>query len=85
MWRVLFLFSKKGNIAAPIGDTIDVMDFSNPTDPTESITVAKMGWKRKHLSCALIPKGQIDNPTVAICKFLAVGHKALYTSYIKIA
>ena len=39
-------------------------------DITESTTVAKMNSFRKHLSCALIPKGQNDNPTVAICKFL---------------
>ena len=39
-------------------------------DITESTTVAKMNSFRKHLSCALIPKGQNDNPTVAICKFV---------------
>ena len=55
---------------AIIGNTIDVMDFSDPANIIESITVAKMNWFRKHLSCALIPKGQNDNPTVAICKFL---------------
>ena len=52
-----------------LGDTIDVMDFTDPTNPDESIAVAKLNWFRKHLSCALIPKGQNDNPTVAICKF----------------
>ena len=55
---------------AIIGNTIDVMDFSDPANIIESITVAKMNWFRKHLSCALIPKGQNDNPTVAICKLL---------------
>ena len=57
-------------IFAIIGNTIDVMDFSDPANIIESISVAKMNWFRKHLSCALIPKGQNDNPTVAICKFL---------------
>ena len=51
-----------------IGNTIDVMDFDNATSPIESITVATMGWERKHLSCALIPKGKDGNPTVAIRK-----------------
>ena len=40
-------------------------------DMTESTTVATMNSFRKHLSCALIPKGQNDNPTVAICKLLS--------------
>ena len=40
-------------------------------DITESTTVAEMNSLRKHLSCALIPEGQNDNPTVAICKLLS--------------
>ena len=40
-------------------------------DITESTTVAKMNSFRKHLSCALIPEGQNNNPTVAICKLLS--------------
>ena len=51
------------------GDTIDIMDFSvDPTNPTETMNVKKLQWKRNHLSCALIPKGDNGNPTVAICK-----------------
>ena len=54
-------------IFLPLGNTIDVMDLA---DITESTTVAKMNAFRKHLSCALIPEGQNNNPTVAICKLL---------------
>ena len=51
-----------------VGNTIDVMDFSDPDDIIETINVATMAWERRHLSCALIPNGNSGNPTVAICK-----------------
>ena len=66
--KVAHLGGKKVADRADVGDTIDVYDFSNPTSPVESLNVAQMGWNRKHLSCALIPKGQNNHPTVAICK-----------------
>ena len=52
-----------------VGNTIDVMDFTNPDNPTETINVATLAWERRHLSCALIPNGNNGNPTVAICKY----------------
>ena len=52
-----------------VGKTIDVMDFSDPLSPKETTNVATLAWERRHLSCALIPKGNSGNPTVAICKY----------------
>ena len=67
--EVAHIGGQKAKGADPVGDTMDVYDFSDPDDPVESLDVASMGWHRKHLSCALISKAP-RKPAVAISKLI---------------
>ena len=67
---VAHIGGQKAPGADPIGDSMDTYDFTDPKNPVEELEVATMDWHRKHLSCALIPKGPDGHPTVAICKLI---------------
>ena len=78
---------KSSTQSAKIGNTIDMFDVDPDLDnPTETWPVdVQMGWERKHLSCALIPKGLDGHPTVAICKLIyeSIVDKSNYHMHIK--